>query len=177
MGYRANMNSAMIELPVRRLGFGDPVDEALIRNVAVEAPVSIEVGGIGYAVMMATPADLEDYAAGFALSEGLVATADQISRIDAHAIEGGWALRIWLPPERNAVTLERARRRVSESSCGLCGIENIEEVLRPLPPVTARSEEHTSELQSLMRISYAVFCLKKKKRHKRARSKAQKAEK
>src|SRR3546814_2045626 len=88
--------------------------------------------------MMATPADLEDYAAGFALSEGLVATADQISRIDAHAIEGGWALRIWLPPERNAVTLERARRRVSESSCGLCGIENIEEVLRPLPPVTAR---------------------------------------
>ena len=138
MGYRANMNSEMIELPVRRLGFGDPVDEALIRNVAVEAPVSIEVGGIGYAVMMATPADLEDYAAGFALSEGLVATADQISRIDAHAIEGGWALRIWLPPERNAVALERARRRVSESSCGLCGIENIEEVLRPLPPVTAR---------------------------------------
>ena len=43
-----------------------------------------------------------------------------------------------MPPERNAIALERARTRVSESSCGLCGIENIEQVLRPLPPVTAR---------------------------------------
>src|SRR3546814_7344519 len=66
-----------------------------------------------YAVMMATPADLEDYAVGFALSEGLVERADQVERIDIQPIEG-------------------------------------------------RSEEHTSELQSLMRISYAVFCLKKK---------------
>src|SRR3546814_14797462 len=107
MGYRANINSEMIELPVRRLGCGDPVDEALIRNVAVEAPVSIEVGGIGYAVMMATPADLEDYAAGFALSEGLVETPAQIGRIDVHAIEGGWALRIWLPSGRNAVARGR----------------------------------------------------------------------
>lgn len=128
----------MIELPVRRLGLGDPGDTDLIRCIAIETPVSVEVGGIGYAVMMATPADLEDYAIGFALGEGLVETADQIGRVDTHPIEGGWALRIWLPPERNAVALERARKRVSESSCGLCGIENTEEVLRPLPPVTAR---------------------------------------
>ena len=138
MGYGANMNDEMIDLPVRRLGLGEPGDAELTRSVAIETPVSIEVGGIGYAVMMATPTDLEDYALGFALNEGLVETADQIRRIDAHPIEGGWALRIWLPPERNAVALERARKRVSESSCGLCGIENIEQVLRPLPPVTAR---------------------------------------
>ncbi|WP_432769622.1 formate dehydrogenase accessory sulfurtransferase FdhD [Sphingopyxis sp.] len=128
----------MIDLPVRRLGLAEPGDAALMRSVAIEAPVSVEVGGIGYAVMMATPSDLEDYAVGFALSEGLVERAGQIARIDTHAIEGGWALRLWLAPERNALALERARKRVSESSCGLCGIENIEEVLRPLPPVTAR---------------------------------------
>lgn len=132
------MNRATIDLPVRRLGLADPGDEALSRSIAVEAPVSVEVGGIAYAVMMATPTDLEDYALGFALGEGLVETTDQIGRIDVHPIEGGWALRIWLPPERNAIALERARKRVSESSCGLCGIENIEEVLRPLPTVTAR---------------------------------------
>ena len=102
------MNRAMIDLPVRHLGLAEPGDAELTRSIAVEAPVSVEVGGIGYAVMMAT------------------------------SIEGGWALRIWLPPERNAVALERARKRVSESCCGLCGIENIEEVLRPLPAVTAR---------------------------------------
>ncbi len=127
-----------IDLAVRRLGLGDPGDAALVRSMAVEAPVSIEVGGIGYAVMMATPADLEDYAIGFALSEGLVETADQVARVDARPVEGGWALRIWLPPDRNAIALDRARQRVSESSCGLCGIENIEQILRPLPPLTAR---------------------------------------
>jgi len=132
------MKRATIDLPVRRLGLADPGDEALTRSVPIEAPVSVEVGGIAYAVMMATPTDLEDYALGFALGEGLVETPDQIGRVDMHPIEGGWALRIWLPPERNAIALERARKRVSESSCGLCGIENIEEVLRPLPAVTAR---------------------------------------
>lgn len=132
------MSDDMIGLPVRRLGLAMPGDALLTRNIPIETPISVEVGGIGYAVMMATPADLLDYATGFALGEGLVETAAQIGRIDAQQIEGGWALRIWLPPERNAVALERARKRVSESSCGLCGIENIEEVLRPLPPVTAR---------------------------------------
>jgi len=132
------MNDAAIDLYVRRLGLGEPGDAALGRCVAVEAPVSVEVGGIAYAVMMATPADLEDYAVGFALGEGLVEAPAEIRRIDTHPIEGGWALRLWLVGERNQAALERARARVSESSCGLCGIENIEEVLRPLPPVTAR---------------------------------------
>ncbi|MBB6427483.1 FdhD protein [Sphingopyxis sp. JAI128] len=132
------MSSEMIAFPLRRLGLAEPGDAELTRSIAVEAPVSVEVGGIGYAVMMATPADLEDYAVGFALGEGLIEAPGQIGRVDIHPVEGGWALRIWLPPERNAIALDRARKRVSESSCGLCGIENIEEVLRPLPAVTAR---------------------------------------
>nr|WP_294851117.1 formate dehydrogenase accessory sulfurtransferase FdhD [uncultured Sphingomonas sp.] len=107
------------------------------RAIAVEAPVSVEVCGIAYAVMMATPADLDDYAAGFALSEGLISDTSEIESIGIHQIEGGWALRIWLPPDRKDRVLDRVRTRVSESSCGLCGIENIEEVLRALPPVTA----------------------------------------
>ncbi len=127
-----------VPLPMHRIGFAGAADDALVRDVAVEAPVSVEVNGIGYAVMMATPADLEDYATGFALGEGLVESAAQIRSIDVHPLDGGTALRIWLPPEHSESALERARKRVSESSCGLCGIENIEEVLRPLPPVTAR---------------------------------------
>jgi FdhD protein len=127
-----------VALSVRRIGLGEPGDAGLVRAVPVEAPVSIEVCGIGYAVMMATPSDLQDYAVGFALSEGLVDGPDQIRSVEAHPIEGGWALRIWLPSERTERALERARKRVSESSCGLCGIENIEEVLRPLPSITAR---------------------------------------
>lgn len=135
---RAANPHQMIDRPVRKLGLAEPGDAELTRSMAVEAPVSIEVGGIGYAVMMATPANLEDYAIGFALSEGLVAAPDQVERIDVHPVEGGWALRLWVPPERKAIAIERARQRVSESSCGLCGIENIAQALRPLPPLTAR---------------------------------------
>jgi len=125
-------------MAMRRLDLAGTDDADRLRDVPVEAPVSVEVGGIGYAVMMATPADLQDYATGFALGEGLIESAAQIRGIDVHPIEGGVALRIWLPPERADIALERARKRVSESSCGLCGIENIEQVLRPLPAVAAR---------------------------------------
>jgi FdhD protein len=127
-----------VPLPIRRVDFAGAADNAIVRDVAVEAPVSVEVNGIGYTVMMATPADLEDYATGFALGEALIESPAQIRSIDVHPIEGGIALRIWLPPEHSERALERARKRVSESSCGLCGIENIEEVLRALPAVTAQ---------------------------------------
>jgi FdhD protein len=127
-----------VDLAVRRFGLATPGDDALERRVPIEAPVSIEIGGIGYAVMMATPSDLRDYSLGFALSEGLVERAGQIVGIDIHEVERGWAVRIWVPPERMEIVHERARRRVSESSCGLCGLDNIDEVLRPLPNLTAR---------------------------------------
>jgi FdhD protein len=113
-------------------------DAAVMRDVPVEAPVAIEYNGIGYAVMMATPADLEAYAIGFTLLEGLVANASDIEAIDIHAIDGGWVVRITLPPVQIEPVIARARQRVSESSCGLCGMDNIAEVLRPLPQVTAR---------------------------------------
>ena len=127
-----------MDLPVRRLGFGEVPDRDLQRSVATEAPVSIELCGIAYAVMMATPADLEDYATGFALNEGLANSLSELDQIDVEEIKGGWAVRVWLPPDRRDAVFERARTRVSESSCGLCGMDNIEQVLRPLPKVTAR---------------------------------------
>lgn len=122
----------------QRLGLGEPGDAELLRRIPVEAPVAIEYNSIGYAVMMATPADLEAYAVGLTLAEGLIGRADEIEAIDVHRSEGGWIVRVTLPPARLDAVIKRARTRVSESSCGLCGIESIEQVLRPLPPVTAR---------------------------------------
>ncbi len=123
---------------VQRLGLAEPGDRELLRSIPIEAPVAIEYSGIGYAVMMATPADLEAYAVGLTLAEGLVEKASEIEGIDVHMIDGGWIVRVTLPPERMGPVLDRARTRVSESSCGLCGIESIEQVLRPLPVVTSR---------------------------------------
>ena len=112
--------------------------EIVERPIIVEAPVAIEYNGIGYAVMMATPIDLQDYAVGFSLSEGLITHAEDILALDAHRSELGWILRIQVPQKNAEKVIARARQRVSESSCGLCGMDNLEEVMRPLPPVTAQ---------------------------------------
>lgn len=98
-------------------------------------PVAIEIDGLGYAVMMATPTDLDDFATGFCLSERLVDAADQLCAVEPHEAERGILLRLALASEVRPRMLERVRHRVSESSCGLCGIENLEQALRPLPPV------------------------------------------
>ena len=115
--------------------FPDGSRAPITRNWVPEAPVALEFNGVAYAVMMATPADLEDFATGFALTEGLAATATAIADIAVAQVEAGWIVRTMIPalaPERLG---ERIRTRAAESSCGLCGIESLEALARPLPPV------------------------------------------
>jgi FdhD protein len=115
--------------------------EAGERAVPLEVPVAIELNGVAYAVMMATPLDLDDFLTGFLLSEG-VAHADEIGEAAFHPVaEGaGVVARLNLPPHRAAPLMERARRRLGDSSCGICGIESVEAALRPLPPLAARAD-------------------------------------
>ncbi len=112
------------------------VDEAA-RIVPVEVPVAIEYNGIGYAVMMATPTDLEDFVSGFSLSEGL-ASRNQIGEVSLFETGGGWIARANLPASSVPRVAERARSRVSESGCGICGIDSIAAALSPLHPVAAQ---------------------------------------
>ncbi|WP_288016426.1 formate dehydrogenase accessory sulfurtransferase FdhD [Blastomonas sp.] len=108
------------------------------RSLVEEAPIAIEINGLGYAVMMATPSDLEDYAMGFCLSEQLIASAaEMVSAFAAPVEAGGWVLRVQLAVANAAPLIERARLRLAEGSCGLCGIENLEQVMRPLARVAA----------------------------------------
>ncbi len=108
---------------------------AVTRDWVPEAPVALEFNGLAYAVMMASPQDLEDFATGFALTEGLAATPGEVSQIAAAEVEHGWVVRAQLSGLGVAKLTERVRARVAESSCGLCGIENLAEVARPLPQV------------------------------------------
>ena len=103
------------------------------RTVAEEVPVAIEFGGIGYAVLMATPDDLDDLAYGFAMSERLIDTPCDITYIEPHRTEAGIILRIGLVAAMAPRIRDRVRHRTSESSCGLCGLENLDQALRPLP--------------------------------------------
>ncbi len=110
---------------------------AVTRKWVPEAPIALEFNGLAYAVMMATPADLADFATGFALSEGLAAHAGEVTDLAIAEVELGWIVRATLSGLGAEQLGERVRSRVAESSCGLCGIENLEAVARPLPPVAA----------------------------------------
>jgi FdhD protein len=131
------VSGAHFGIPVTRLGLGDPGDDCGDRRIAIEAPVALEYCGLGYAVMMATPDNLEDFIIGHAVAEGLVGAAADVTSVDITQAGGGWIARAQLPDAAREAIYSRARTRVSDSSCGLCGVESISEALRPLPPVTA----------------------------------------
>lgn len=126
-------------LPATCIGFQGQAEAAITRDVAVETPVAFEVNGLAYAVMMASPSDLEDYALGFALSEGLALQPDAITQLEVAEVDQGVIVRMMIPDLAEDLQ-DRIRLRLNEGSCGLCGLRSIEEVLRPLPaldPATA----------------------------------------
>jgi len=104
-----------------------------------EAPVALEFNGVSYAVMMATPADFEDFATGFALTEGLARTVGDIADRAVAEVETGWIVRATIPSLDMEKLGDRIRARVAESSCGLCGIENLEALAKPLPKVACHA--------------------------------------
>lgn len=123
---------------VQKIGLGTAGDSAVDRTLPTEVPVALEYCGLGYAVMMASPGDLEDFAVGHAVAEGLVRCAADVTQVDVAPVYGGWIVRAHLPEYARDAIFARARTRVSDSSCGLCGVESIAEALRPLPAVTAK---------------------------------------
>ncbi len=113
----------------------DGTRHPISREWVPEAPIALEFNGLAYAVMMATPADLEDFALGFALTEGLAKLPADLSDLAVAEVEKGWVVRATLTGLGIEQLTERVRARVAESSCGLCGIENLDAVAKPLPPV------------------------------------------
>ena len=114
------------------------------RAIATEIPVSFVFGDAPYAVMMASPGDLEDFAYGFSLTEGLVRSTDEIRSVKATPQAKGFSVEIELAPGRFREHLARRRSMTGRTSCGLCGVETVEQLpqaqkLAPAPPVPARA--------------------------------------
>jgi formate dehydrogenase accessory protein FdhD len=106
-------------------------------RVIGEAPVAMVYNGVSFAVMLATPCDLEDFALGFALSEGIVAEPGEFELVDVLHADRGISLQGLIPSPRFAALAERRRNLAGRSGCGLCGIESLEEAVRPLPGVAS----------------------------------------
>lgn len=109
------------------------------RALAVEAPVNLVYGSVPHAVMMATPADLEDFAYGFSLTEGIIESASEIRSTRVETGADGLRLHVELVPGRLREHLARKRAISGRTGCGVCGIEDLAQLpmaeLRDAPAV------------------------------------------
>src|SRR5215470_13067396 len=104
-------------------------------QVAEEVPVALVYHGVPHVVMLATPADLEDFAVGFTLSEGLVAKPEEIRSVEVtHGTEAA-DVKVTVAWERFSELLQRRRNLTGRTGCGLCGAETADDAIRELPRV------------------------------------------
>lgn len=104
-------------------------------RVPEETPVAFVYNRRNYAVMLATPADMEDFSVGFSLTERVVDAAEEISSVDIHQSERGIELHISIAPEKlERLDIRQQRRNlVGRAGCGVCGLENADVFFEKLP--------------------------------------------
>jgi FdhD protein len=121
------------------------------RSIAEEAAVALTYNGGTYAVMMTTPQDLEDFAVGFSLAEGIIGSPTDIDSLDVMRIDEGVELRMWLSKPRAHRLDERRRYIAGPTGCGLCGIESIAEAVRPAAIVEHERQFSPEQIMVAMR--------------------------
>ena len=121
--------------PVRRLRGAS--ERVLDDHIAEEVPVAFIYNDEPFAVMMATPADLPDFATGFALSEGIVETPGDIAIEGIDQLIEGIQVRLRIPDARARALADRRRSMSGRSGCGVCGSELLEAAMRWPAPVSA----------------------------------------
>lgn len=138
--------SLVAELEVERWRPG-AAGPALDR-VAEEVPVELIYEDVPHGVMLATPADLEDFAVGFTLSEGLVERPSEIRGVEVRYAAESAEAHVSVAWERFTALLERRRRLTGRTGCGLCGVETAGQAVRVIKPVGTGPTVSVAELHA-----------------------------
>ncbi len=110
---------------------------AVVEQIAEEAPIALVYNGVPHVVVMASPADLEDLALGFSLSEAVIESAAELGGIEIVPEQTGYSIYLSVPPERVAAIAQRRRNMTARTGCGVCGAETIEQAMRDVPKVAS----------------------------------------
>lgn len=124
--------------PVMRLRWQGGAALRAERLLAEEVAVALTYNRTTHAVMLASPADLEDFAVGFSLSEGIVQSVGEIEELEVRGTPHGVELRMWLADSPVAALQARRRVLAGPSGCGLCGLDSLAQAVRMMAPVTSR---------------------------------------
>ena len=127
----AGTGARRVDVRVRRAGAVADTEDWL----ADEVPVALIFNGISHAVMLATPLDLEDFALGFGLTEGLLARPDELYGVDVRPDPAGLRVEMEVSSACFARLKDRRRSMAGRTGCGLCGTESLEQVEPPLQPL------------------------------------------
>jgi FdhD protein len=139
-----------VEAPMTVISFGDSGLLQGARAIPSEVPVNLVYGGIPFAVMMTTPSDLEDFAVGFSLTEGVIRDPEDIRGIRIEPDEGGLRLAIELVPDRLHEHLARKRVLSGRTGCGLCGIDDLKALPQARPPAGSAPRIALSAIRSAL---------------------------
>ncbi|SPZ62996.1 formate dehydrogenase accessory protein [Serratia quinivorans] len=119
--------------------------------LAEEVPVALVYNGISHVVMMCTPKDLEAFALGFSLSEGIIESPRDIYSIEINQTCNGLEVQIELSSRRFAGLKERRRAMAGRTGCGVCGIEQLADIFRPLPALPFTQTFSLTNLDSALK--------------------------
>jgi FdhD protein len=139
---------AAFRTAVRRVGV--QAQEEPHRLVPEETAIALVHDASTTAVMMATPADLEDFAVGFSLTEAIIADHAEIRDLEVATTPLGLEARIWLDGPRSEALSARRRRLAGATGCGLCGIDSLAEATRPVPRVGEGQSLSAEELHQAL---------------------------